>query len=165
MGGTVFPPCCLTWGQTMVEVRKVNATSFKRAPTLQQVTADPHLHQRLLDTYRQVWVSLLGSHCSFFLGPGMHKDFCVCFPESVSLVLCIFWQLYDGVIGRRCLLWPVHSLGKTLLAFALLHLYSKVKLAYYSRHLLTSYFCIPVPYDEKDISLFGVSSRRSCRSS
>ena len=25
------------------------------------------------------------------------------------------------VVGRRCLLWPVHSLGKTLLAFALLH--------------------------------------------
>ena len=25
------------------------------------------------------------------------------------------------VVERRCLLWPVHSLGKTLLAFALLH--------------------------------------------
>ena len=25
------------------------------------------------------------------------------------------------VVGRGCLLWPVHSLGKTLLAFALLH--------------------------------------------
>ena len=24
-------------------------------------------------------------------------------------------------VGRRCLLWPVHSLGRTLLAFALLH--------------------------------------------
>ena len=29
---------------------------------------------------------------------------------------------------------------------------------------LTSYFCIPVPYNEKDIFL-GVSSKRSCRSS
>ena len=29
---------------------------------------------------------------------------------------------------------------------------------------LTSYFCVPVPYDEKDI-FFGVSSRRSWRSS
>ena len=29
--------------------------------------------------------------------------------------------------------------------------YSKAKLACYSRYLLTSYFCIPVPYDEKDI--------------
>ena len=36
--------------------------------------------------------------------------------------------------------------------------------ASYSRYLLPSYFCIPVPYNEKDIFL-GVSSRRSCRSS
>ena len=43
-------------------------------------------------------------------------------------------------------------------------LYSKAKLACYSRYLLTSYFCIPVPYDEKDI-FFGVNFTRSCRSS
>ena len=30
--------------------------------------------------------------------------------------------------------------------------------------ILTSYFCIPIPYDEKD-NFFGVSSRSSCRSS
>ena len=29
--------------------------------------------------------------------------------------------------------------------------YSKAKLACYSRYLLTSYFCTPVPYNEKDI--------------
>ena len=34
-------------------------------------------------------------------------------------------------------------------------LYSKAKLACYSRYLLTSYFCILVPYDEKDM-LFWV---------
>ena len=57
----------------------------------------------------------------------------------------------------------VHSLGKTLLAFALLHfvLQGQTCLLF---HLLTSYFCIPIPYDEKDI-IFGVSSRRSYRSS
>ena len=27
----------------------------------------------------------------------------------------------------------------------------QAKFAYYSRYLLTSYFCIPVPYDENDI--------------
>ena len=31
MVGAVFPPCCLTWGQTMVEVMKIMATSFKRS--------------------------------------------------------------------------------------------------------------------------------------
>ena len=29
---------------------------------------------------------------------------------------------------------------------------SKVKLVGYYRYLLTSYFCIPIPYDEKDIA-------------
>ena len=52
------------------------------------------------------------------------------------------------------------SIGKTLLAL-FLTLYSKAKLACYSRYLLTSYFCIPVPYCEKDIFLLGVSSSRS----
>ena len=46
------------------------------------------------------------------------------------------------------------TLGKTLLAFSLLHLYSKAKLAFYFRYLLSSYFCIPVPYDEKDVFFF-----------
>ena len=30
-------------------------------------------------------------------------------------------RVFSSVVGRECLLWPVHSLGKTLLAFALLH--------------------------------------------
>ena len=30
-------------------------------------------------------------------------------------------RVFSCVGGKRCLLWPVHSLGKTLLAFALLH--------------------------------------------
>ena len=50
--------------------------------TLQQATTNPHLHQRLLDTHRQVWVSLVWGHCSFLLGPGVHK---VLFVPSKSL--------------------------------------------------------------------------------
>ena len=30
-------------------------------------------------------------------------------------------RVFSCVVGRGCLLWPVHSLGKILLAFALLH--------------------------------------------
>ena len=67
-------------------------------PTLQQATTDPRLHQRLLDTPRQVWVSLLRGHCSFILGPGAHKFLFV--PARVYFpVLCKFWQLYGGVNG------------------------------------------------------------------
>ena len=38
--------------------------------------------------------------------------------------------------------------------FPCLILYSKVNLPCYSRYFLTSYFCIPVPYNEKDISFW-----------
>ena len=91
MGRAVFPPCCLTWGQTKVEVMKIMVTSFKKshtytaalsALTLQQATTDPRLRQRLLDTHRQVWVSLLWGHYSFLLGPAAHK---VLFVPSKSL--------------------------------------------------------------------------------
>ena len=75
----------------MVEVMKIKATSFKRstagtaalsAPTLQQATADIRLCQRLLDTHGHVWISFLWDHCSFLLGPGVHK---VLFVPSKSL--------------------------------------------------------------------------------
>ena len=46
----------------------------------------------------------------------------------------------------------MHSLGKTLLAFALLDFVLQGQTCLYSGYLLTPYFCIPVPYDEKDIS-------------
>ena len=60
----------------------MNALLHSVPPTLQQATSDPCLCQRLLDTYRQVWVSLLCSHCSFLLSPGVHK---VLFVSSKSL--------------------------------------------------------------------------------
>ena len=40
--------------------------------TLQQVTTNPRLCQRLLDTHRQVWVSLFWGHCSFLLGASVY---------------------------------------------------------------------------------------------
>ena len=85
-GQGCFPPCCLIWSQTMVEVMKIKATSFRRShalvPQPAAATVDPCLCRRLLDTQRQVWVSLLGGHCSFLLGPGAHK---VLFVPSKSL--------------------------------------------------------------------------------
>ena len=75
----------------MVEVMKTMATSFKMSHSctaalsalpLQQATSDPRLCWRLLDTHGQVWVSLLWSHCSLLLGPGVHK---VLFGPSTSL--------------------------------------------------------------------------------
>ena len=74
---------------------KIMGTAFKRSHdallhsvplTLQQATTDPVFCQRLLDTHRQVWASLLWGHCSFLLGPGAHKvlfvPFKSLFPQS-----------------------------------------------------------------------------------
>ena len=83
---------------------------------------------------------------------------------SVGHLVMSMCRVFSCVVGRGCLLWPVCSLGRTLLAFALLHSILKAKFACYSRCFLTSYFCIPVLYNEKDI-FWGVNSRRSCRSS
>ena len=55
--------------------------------TLQQVITEPHLCQRLLDTHRQVWLSLLCAHCSFLLA---HAGFICTLQESVSPVLWKF---------------------------------------------------------------------------
>ena len=53
-------------------------------PTLLEAIANPCLCQRLLDTHRQVWFSLLWGHCYFLLGPGAHNVLFVpprvCFP-------------------------------------------------------------------------------------
>ena len=79
----------------MVRVMKTMATSFKRicactvvfsAPTLQQATVDLCSCQRLLDTHRQVWLSLLSGHSFFLLAPVVHKVLFVpsknLFPQS-----------------------------------------------------------------------------------
>ena len=69
--------------------------------TLQQATANPSLCWRLLDTPGQVWVSLLWGHCSFLLGPGVHKvlfvPFKSLFPQS-----CVrfYGWFYGGVNGN-----------------------------------------------------------------
>ena len=106
MSGALFPPCCSLWGQVMVEVMKIMATSSKgplqallqsMPQMLQQATTNPHLRFRLLETPGQVWISLLWGHCSFLLGPGA---FVCVLQESASSVLCEFLQLCGGVNGN-----------------------------------------------------------------
>ena len=74
---------------------------------LQQATANPRLCWSLLDTHKQVWVSLLWGHCSFLLSPGVHKILFVLsksmFPQScvssgssvVGLMATSFKRAYD----------------------------------------------------------------------
>ena len=76
---------------------------------------------------------------------------CPCVESSLVL-------LEEGICYDQCVLSA--KLCQPLFCFIL---YSKIKSACYSRYLLTSFFCIPVPYNEEDI-FFGCS-KRSCRSS
>ena len=106
MGGAVFPPCCLTWGQTMVEVMKIMVTSFKSShagpATLSTPSPAAGHHQPTPPpetpghSQASLGQSLVGS---LLLSPG---SWCawgsICaLPECVSPVLCKFWQLYGGV--------------------------------------------------------------------
>ena len=78
---------------------------------------------------------------------------CCCPYVESSLVL-----LEEGVYSDQCI-----HLAKLSLPLTCFILYSKAKFYSHSRCILTSYFCIPVPYNEKAIFLI-VSSRKSCRS-
>ena len=78
----------------MVGVMALMVISFKRtyastvvfsAPFWWKASVEPCLFQRLLDTHRQAWLSLLWNHCSFLLGPGVHKGL---FVPSQSLFPC-----------------------------------------------------------------------------
>ena len=102
MSRLVFPPCYLTWSQTMVEVMETMATSFKRS------RAHPQRCRRPLLTHassRDAW-TLIGKSGSVSCGVTapfswvlVHTRFCLCPQESVSPVLCTFWWFYDGING------------------------------------------------------------------
>ena len=100
-----------------------------------------------------IWVTVSSRSC-----------FCWLYRASLSLaakniinlilVLTTWWYpcvelslvlLEEGVCYDQCVL-----LAK-LLAFALLHFVLQGPICLLFRYLLTSYFCIPVPYNEKDI--------------
>ena len=83
---------------------------------------------------------------------------------SSSISMMPMYRVISCVVGRECLLWSVCSLDKTRLVFALLYFELQDQIACFSRYLLTSYFCIPNPV-MKGTSFFGVSCRRSSRSS
>ena len=72
-------------------------------------------------------------------------------------------RVVSCVVGRGCLLWPVCSLGKTLLTFALLHFVLQSQTCLLARYLFTSYFCISIPIMKGHL-FWGVNSRKSCRS-
>ena len=118
----------------MVGVMAVMVNSFKRAyastPRLpgllysvpltpRQATVSPHLCWRLLDTHRQVWLSLFWGHCSFFLSPGAHKVLFVpsqsLFPQSCgSSIIKTHWPSKSNSLGGSQSLCQIPGLGNLL---------------------------------------------------
>ena len=97
-----------------------------------------------------------------FSGKGVTKP--TCEPQSqggTSRCPCVESSL---VMEESICYEPGVLLAKLYQPFPCFIMYCKAIFACYSRYFLTSYFCIPVPCNKKDIFL-GVSSRRSCRSS
>ena len=115
-------PCLLfTWDQTMVEVVKIMATSFKKshagtatpsAPSPAAGHCQPTPPLETSEHSGQVWVSLLWGHYSFLLGPGAQGSVCA-LQESVSPVLCKFWRLYGGAAPLQTQLEMLRELKQT----------------------------------------------------
>ena len=108
MGGAVFPPCCLTWGQTMVELMKIMAASFNRSHACASALSAPdpapghHRPTPLLETPEHSRASL--GQCllgSLLLSPGSWcaKCFVYSLQESVFPDLCKLWWFCGGING------------------------------------------------------------------
>ena len=71
-------------------------------------------------------------------------------------------RVFSCVVGRGCLLWPVHFLGKTLLVFALLHsaFQGQICLLLHGRKVMTNLDSI---FKSRDITFVikGMSSQGS----
>ena len=68
-----------------------------------------------------IWATISSQSCFCWLyraSPSSAKNII-----GLILKLTIWWYpcVESSLVGKACLLWPAHSLGKTLLAFALLH--------------------------------------------
>ena len=109
MGKAVFSTYCLTWGQTIVEVMKIMATTLKMSHAhTAWLSAPHHAAGHCWPTPLQEIPGHLGASLgqslvgSLLLSPGSWctQGFVCALQESVSLVLCKFWWLCGGVNGN-----------------------------------------------------------------
>ena len=119
MGRAVFPSCCLTWGQTVVEVVKKTVT-FRSSHARTATPSAPNpaaahcwpmtLPEMPGHSQASLGQSLVGS---LLLSPGswFAQGFVCALQQSVSPGLCTFWQLYGRVNGdlRQEGLWHTQA--------------------------------------------------------
>ena len=83
---------------------------------------------------------------------------------SVDHLVTSMCRVFSCVVGRGCLLQPVHFLGKTLLVFALHHSVFQGQICLLLQVFLDFLLLHSSPLNERT-SFWGVSSKSSCRSS
>ena len=103
MGETVFPLCCLTWGQTMVEVMKVMETSFKSSHGRIATPSGPNPtagHRRPAPPQETAEPSSASVSVGP-LGPGAHSTFepSECLWRAWSLILNAILPLLPSCWG------------------------------------------------------------------
>ena len=116
--GRLFGDCMV--GLMATSSRRAYATGllYPESLPLWQATVFPPLRRRLVDTHRQVWLSVSWGHCSFLLGPGAHKALSVpsknLFPQSCgSSVIKFHWPPKSNSLGvlsplARSPGWEIH---------------------------------------------------------
>ena len=124
MGGAVLPLYSLASGQTIIGVIETPPRGLMLSLpglllpvplTPQQSTMDPHICQRLPNTHRQVWLSLLWGHCSFLMDP-VHCFVCALqeslFPQScgISMIPLTFNVRFPGDSQSLCWIPRLESL-------------------------------------------------------
>ena len=127
--------------------------SHRWRSSIQSKNKDPEL------TAAQI-ISSSSSFCWLYrASPSLAAKNIINLVSLLTIWLCLRVEL-SRVFGRGCLLWPVHSLGKTLLAFALLHfVFPRPNLPVTSGISWLPTFAFQSPM-MKRTSFFGVSSRR-----
>ena len=127
--------------------------------TLWQATVNSHPCQRCMDIHRQFWLSLLCGHCSFLLGPGMHKVLFVpskcLFPQSYeNSVIISHWPSTSSSLGGSQPLCWISRLANLLRALELLlqceNLFGIIVLQFVGRLLSSS-----------TVGLMATSSKRT----
>ena len=71
-----------------------------------------------------IWATVSSWSCFCFCIELLHlwlQRICIQSDFVVDHLVMSTCRVFSCVVGRGCLFWPVHSLGKTLLAFALLN--------------------------------------------
>ena len=71
-----------------------------------------------------IWATVCSHSCFCWLyraSPSLAAKNIICLISLLIICCCLVYRVVTCVVGRGCFLWPVHSLGKALLAFALLH--------------------------------------------